>query len=399
MKIYRLLFILVILLMSFTTTQADSYYSVYGLGIPQYLVSSQSAGMGGAGLGVQQYLSYNSMNPAAVYLNNLTTISASFQAEISTNTIANEDVTTRQGNAAGFQFGIPMYKDKMAVLVSVKPLVKSQMTVDFAEQTEEFDLQRTISASGGITAASIGMNYKVLPSLTLGGLFNFNFGAYNEVWKTEFDNDTYLNTSDNIRTHVWGTGAELGLHFKPLKILSVGAMMKSSSNLSVETRKTTGGGVRLTPIEQTALYPTSVGGGIGVDLNKFLIAADIYTQLWKNYEIDGVKDESMANYLRIGGGLQFRGSDDYLAKYYQRVVLRLGMSYANLPFIDATGEQVTEMYFSGGAGFPFNNNAGRIDVALEYGKRSSSDAFPYSENIIRISASVTMAEKWFQRIY
>ncbi len=355
--------------------------------------------MGGAGLGVQQFLSYNSMNPAAVYLNNLTTISASFQAEISNNTIGNDNVTSRQGNAAGFQFGFPMYKDKMAVLASVKPLVKSQMTVDFAEQTEDYDVQRTISATGGITAASLGLNYKILPALTIGGLFNFNFGAYNEEWKTEFDNDTYMNASDNIDTHVWGAGAELGLLYKPVNFLSVGAMMRSSSELTVETIKTTGGGVTMTPIEQAALYPTSIGGGIGFDLDKFLIAADVYSQLWENYEIDGNRDESMANYLRIGGGVQFRGSDDHLAKYYQRVLVRLGASYATLPFLDENGDQVTEMYFSGGAGFPFNQNAGRIDVALEYGKRSSSDAFPYSENIIRISASVTMAEKWFQRIY
>lgn len=391
--------ILLILLSAVTITQADSFYSVYGLGVPQYLVSSQAAGMGGAGIGVQQFLSYNSVNPAAVYLNDLTTISASFQAELADNTVADDHVKTRQGNAAGFQFGFPMYKNKVAVLASVKPLVKSQMTVDFAEQTESYDLLRTISATGGITAAAIGMNYTVLPSLTVGGMFNFNFGAYTEIWKTEFDNDTYLNTSDKIDTHVWGTGAELGLLYKPLPFLSLGGTIKTSSNLNIETVKTTGGGIKLSPIEQKALYPTSIGGGVGVELKKFLIAADVYTQLWDNYEIDGVKDASMANYLRFGGGVQFRGSEEYVAKYYERVVLRVGASYAQLPFIDANGDQVTEAYISGGAGFPFNKNAGRIDVALEYGQRSSTDAFPYSEKLIRISASVTMAEKWFQRIY
>ncbi len=391
--------LLFVVLLSFSAVQADSFYSVYGLGVPQYLISAQASGMGGAGLGVQQYLSYNSMNPAAVYLNDLTTIAASFQAEITDNIIGENSVTTRQGNAAGFQFGFPMYKNRMAILASIKPLVRSQMTVDYAEATDDYNVQRIINTTGGITAASLGLNYRLLPSLTVGGMFNFNFGAYNEVWKTEFDDDTYLNASDNISSHVWGPGAELGIHFKPLSMLSFGAMIKTASNLTIETRKTSGGGVKMDPIDQKALYPTSFGGGLALDWKKILIAADVYTQLWDNYEIDGQKDATMTNYLRFGGGVQYRASDDYLAKYHERVVLRLGASYAQLPFIDPNGEQVTEMLFSGGAGFPFSRNTGRIDMAIEYGKRSSSDAFLYSEKIFRISASVTMAEKWFQRIY
>ena len=393
------IFILLFVFLFFASAQSDSFYSAYGLGIPQYLISSQSAGMGGAGIGVQQRLAYNSINPAAVYLDGLTTISASYQGEIMDNTISGSTVTTRQGNAAGFQFAFPMYKNRLAILASLKPLVKSQLTVDFTQETEDYTMVRTITNSGGLSAAAIGLNYAILPGVFVGGLFNFNFGAYNETWKTEFDNETFLGGTDDISSHLWGAGAELGVLIKPLRFLSIGGVYKTSSELNIETKIVSGGGNESAPVEQTALYPTSLGLGVAFDFGKILIAGDFYSQLWDNYEVDGKKSEIMTNYIRTGAGIEFVGSREPLAAYYNRIAYRIGASYAQLPILDVHGDAVTEMFVSGGLGFPFNKNAGRVDVAVEYGERRSTDAYPYSERLIRISASVTMAEKWFQQLY
>lgn len=378
---------------------ADSFYSAFGLGVPQYYVSSQAVGMGGAGIGVGQYLSINSLNPAAVRLKGFTMISASFRGEIADNTVSGSTVTTRQGNAAGFQFAIPMYKNRVAVIASLKPLVKSQLTVDFEEVGDDFDLLRTINTSGGISAASLGLNYAVLPGVFIAGLFNFNFGAFNEMWKTDFDNDSYRSTQDDITSHLWGTGAELGLLIRPFGFFSIGGVVKASSKLNIETTKMSSSGAELTPIEQTATYPLAVGAGFSFDFTKVLIAGDIYTQRWESYAVDGQKSDRMTNYTRVGAGIEFVRSKDYLSSYFKRVLFRLGASYAQLPFLDTNGDAATEMFMTGGLGFPFNKNAGRIDLALEVGERSSTEAYPYSESLIRVSASITMAEKWFQRLY
>ena len=395
----KLLFISLLANALYQRAVADSFYSAFGLGIPQYYVSSQSVGMGGAGIGVGQYLSINSLNPAAVRMKGFTMISASFQGEITDNTVSGSTVTTRQGNAAGFHFTIPMYKNKIAVIASLKPLIKSRLTVDFEDAGEDFDLRRTISASGGISAASLGLNYAVLPGIYIGGLFNFNFGAYNEIWKTDFDNDLYQSTEDDITSHLWGTGAEVGLLIQPISFFSVGGIVKTSSPLNIETTKLTSSGVDLTPIEQTATYPLAVGAGFSFDFTKVLIAGDIYTQRWQDYKVDDEKSDRLTNYIRVGAGIEYVRSKDYLSTYFKRVSFRLGASYAQLPFLDTNGDAATEMFVTGGLGFPFNKNAGRIDLALEVGERSSTEAYPYSEGLIRISASITMAEKWFQRLY
>ncbi|MBN1562142.1 hypothetical protein JW998_17945 [candidate division KSB1 bacterium] len=397
MKKFTLLFLFATALSPFAV--ADSFYSAYGLGIPQYYVSARSAGMGGAGIGVGQHLVINAMNPAAIPLQGFTMIAASFQGEMVDNTVSGSTVTTRQGNASGFQFAIPMYKSRISLLASLKPLVRSQLTVDFSSESQDFTLLRTVRSSGGISAASIGLNYAVLSALTIGGLFNFNFGAYNEIWSTDFDNDTYISTKDDITSHLWGTGVEFGILFKPLSFLSIGGMVKLSSQLAIETTTIAASGVNLTPIEQTASYPLAFGGGAAIDISKFTMATDFYMQRWEDYRVDDQKVSTLTNYIRFGGGIEFIGSKDQLATYYKRVAFRLGVAYAQLPFVDTNGDAATELFFTGGIGLPFNKDAGRIDLALEFGERSSTSAYPYSENLVRLTASVTMAEKWFQRLY
>ncbi len=379
--------------------RADSFYSAFGLGVPHYFVSPQAGGMGGAGMAVQQYLSLNEMNPAALDLKGYTMISVSFQGEITDNTVSNETVQTRQGGASGFRFVIPIKKNRIAFILGLRPLVKSEMAVDFERKYDDFDMLRTIGTSGGLTAASVGLKYSLFRWLHVGGVFNFNFGAYNETWKTEFNDETYLNTTDDISSHIWGTGAELGIIYRPFRFMSFAGVVRTQSDLHIATTITPGSGIPMSPITQTALYPLAYGLGAALDFNKVLFAADLYTQRWKSYLLDGEPSSLLTNYYRASAGMEIVRSKDFLASYTKRIAVRLGASVAQLPFLDTENEPVIEMLGTFGLGLPFNKNLGRLDLAVEVGKRFSSAAYPYSERLVRVSASVTSAEKWFQRLY
>ena len=52
---------------------------------------------------------------------------------------------------------------------------------------------------------------------------------------------------------------------------------------------------------------------------------------------------------------------------------------------------------SAGLGFPFHNNGGRVDLAIEYGFRGDLETTLYKEKLLRISASISGGELWFQR--
>ena len=387
------------LLVLSSTAGADSYYSSFGLGIPHYFVSPQAGGMGGAGMAVQQYLSLNQMNPAGIDLKGFTMISASFQGEIVNNTVSGETVQTRKGSASGFRFVIPLKKNRLAFIAGLKPLTESELSFDFQQQFNDFNLIRNIGMSGGLSAASIGLKYAIFPRLSIGGVFNFNFGAFNEKWSTEFDDDSYLDTNDDISSHMWGAGAEFGLIYKPTAFVSLAGILRTKSKLHIGTTITPGSGIAMSPIDQKASYPLAYGFGAAVDLTKFLIAADFYSQQWSNYLLDGNKSAFLTNFVRGSAGIEYVASKDYLTGYARRVAYRLGASWAQLPFLDQQAKPVKELLGTIGFGFPFNKNLGRIDLAVEAGKRFSTSSAPYSERIVRVSACVTSAEQWFKRIF
>ena len=387
---------------------ADSFFSSAGLGLPQYYVSTQSTGMGGAGIGVRQYLALNEVNPAAIDLKGVTMISAGLVGESIGHTIGSSSATTRQANAAGFRMAVPLSKNRFALLFSLKPLMTSRLNVDFKQTIDENNVTRTLDGKGGLSSASLGAQFTIIKGVAVGALFDFYFGTYDEVWNTEFDDDTFLGSDEiylytrkheKISSHLYGKGAQFGLYLQPIKALSFGATWSTASRLNMETLAVTGGGKALDPVNQTANYPTSVGLGAAVDLKKILFAVDVYTQLWNDFKVDDASVSNIADYLRVGAGIQYLDSKDYLANYARRIAFRVGGYYARLPYVDSYGVQASEMMWSLGMGFPFNKNAGSFDFALEFGKRSSSDLFPYSENIYRITASVTSAEKWFVRSY
>ena len=350
-------------------------------------------------MAVQQYLSLNEMNPAGLDLKGFTMISASFQGEIVNNTVSGETAQTRQGRASGFRFVVPIIKTKLALLAGLKPLTKAEMAIEFDQQIDDLTMMRSIGASGGLSAASIGLKYSITEKLHVGGVFNFNFGSFHESWATEFDDESYKDAKDDISSHMWGTGAEVGLIYNPIAFVSLAGIVRTGSNMHIETTITPGSGIALEPITQSASYPLAFGVGSAIDFTKVLIAADYYVQKWQDYRLDGKSLSMLKDYSRMSVGIEYIDSKDFLSSYHRRIAFRIGGSWAQLPLYDQLGDPVQELLGTVGFGFPFNKNLGRIDIALEAGKRYSTDAFPYSEQIMRISACVTSAERWFQRVF
>jgi len=418
-RIFSILIISILLLS--LPTFADSYYSTFGLGVPIYHVSPQAAGMGGAGIGVRQYLALNEMNPAAINLkypaspgsgaDNVYMTMASLNAtyEAITNSYKDDETHTRSGNASGLQFAVPLYRNRFSFQASLKPHVSSGYLfgAQYDGVLEDSGFYRSVKGSGGITAASIGLQYAPFSWLSVGGLFVHYFGTFQETWKIDFDEDFYRDTRDEIYTHIYGNSYHLGLAVHPAPGLTLGAMYKPefalNGNSDIEAGILTGisnpSSYDISFGTQDITYPMTLGTGISYAIPRFLFAADYYMQQWSAYAVDGIQRHPMNDYYRISGGVEYVSSRDAVSKYYERIFLRAGAYFAQLPFQDIAGEPVTEMFATFGMGFPFHFNRGRIDFSIEVGQRHGSSADPYKENIIRITGSATGAERWFQRLF
>ncbi len=375
---------------------ADSFYSSIGLGIPRYYVSPMSVGMGGAGIGVIERLTVNAMNPAAINVMGITTLSVDFEYESvdSKNSLA--AVNTRHGNASGFRFVVPL-KRYLNLLTFLKPLAGSRYTLSLKETTESLDYTRIVKGNGGLNAAGIGMQYQIKPWIALGSMINFHFGSYNEEWKTDFVEETFTDASDEFNSYFWGIGFDLGALFKPRPNIGIGMVYKYGGGLDAETQSTLGSGYDLETTTVDISLPSAYGLGISYAFPKLLLALDYFTQSWTKYKVQNAHRDNLNDYWRIGGGLEFLATKDFLAGYYKRISLRLGAYYAELPFTNSDQSSVSEKFLTLGIGLPFHINSGRVDLSLELGTRGQLPQADYRDAIIRFSGSITGSELWFQR--
>ena len=376
------------------TVNADSFYSSIGLGIPNYFVSQKASGMGGAGIGVVDQFALNAANPAAININGLTTISVNSYFNMSVSKINDQSVVTRNGYPSGFHFIMPLKKNFL-LLSSVKSLTASKYTLSMDQSNDDVNYSRLVRGNGGLSSGSLGLQYQINDKFYIGALSNFIFGTFNEEWQTRFEDESYMDASDDFVSHLWGMGFDIGVYAKPMPNLSLGLVYKSKSVLHLENNITLGSSKKLSPITSELDYPSSLGFGTSYKISKVLLAVDYYTQFWKQYD-----DKNFSNYpdyKRLGAGLEYLDSNDVLAKYHRRVAYRFGVYFAQLPFNDLSGDPVNEKFISFGLGLPFHKYYGRVDFAVEAGLRGKASENSFEDTVIRFSGSITGSELWFQR--
>lgn len=379
-----------------STCFADSYYSALGLGMPRYFVSPKAVGMGGAGIGVVDRFTLNAMNPAALNIGNITTVAVDFQYENVENKYSGNKITTRNGNASGFRFIVPL-KAYLKMIMSLRPLAASRYVFQKRFSNDSVTYDRFVKGSGGLNAAGLGLQYIVMPGLAVGGVINFNFGSFNEEWKTEFSEPGYKNSDDKINSHLWGGGLQLGILYNPIKNLGIGVTYQSSSNLRTNTQTEFGTEGTIESETIRLSYPSALGAGVSFGFSKLVLAADFFTQFWNKYTVAGRDINNFGAFKRYSGGIEYLNSRDPLAAYGKKISYRLGGYFAQLPFKDIAGNAVKEQFMSFGLGFPFQGNQGRVDTAVEIGTRGPSSQMNSQDIVIRISGSVTGGELWFQR--
>jgi hypothetical protein len=379
-----------------STVRADSYYSSIGLGLPKYYVSQKAVGMGGAGIGVSETLTLNAMNPAANDIRGATSLSVQFEYELVNSENRLGKTTTLSGIPSGLQFVFPI-KKSVTFITMISPLTSSSYMLDTEQMSDSTKYTRSINGNGGLSAAALGLQYRFKDLFSVAGLVNFNFGSINEVWRLQFDDAEYTDAKDSYNSHLSGISYDLSLLVKPNRRWSLGLVYRTGCNLSQRTDLKLGTGYSTKNPDGKITWPGAIGAGIAWSIPKMLFAFDFYSQSWSNYKVNGVKRGDFKNSWRLGGGMEYQNSSRPTDHYRRRIAYRVGAYYSQLPFSYNSGNAVDEMFITTGLSLPFSMNNGRVDLAIEAGKRGNQTAFPYQENILRFSISIMGGERWFAR--
>jgi hypothetical protein len=394
------LFLSALLIASFTAVRADSYYSSIGLGLPKYIVSTKANGMGGAGIGVMDRMALNSLNPATINIQGMTTLGVNLEYEIADNKSTVGSATTLYGNAMGMQFIVPVQK-KVTLMAMIRPHTSSRYTLSYPNRDTSLEYTRTIKGDGGLSSGALGLQYQYKSRLSIAALADFYFGTFNEQWKYDFAKSEYRDGADEFNSHLWGLGYDLSAFLKVTKLISLGGVYRSTSKLNMETGITLANTLSIDADSNKIKidYPAAYGLGVSFTLKKWLLAADFYTQRWNQYKNDGQKVAGLEAFTRYSLGAEYVDARSPLERYSRRIAWRLGGYFSQLPFTNAEGENVHEMFISAGIGLPFAVTVGQVDLAFEIGKRGDVERFMYEDTIFRLSASLTGGERWFQRRY
>ncbi|MFI5263728.1 MAG: hypothetical protein ACHQM6_04350, partial [Candidatus Kapaibacterium sp.] len=93
--------------------------------------------------------------------------------------------------------------------------------------------------------------------------------------------------------------------------------------------------------------------------------------------------------------LPIMGDESKGISFWERAGLRLGASYATLPFRPDTKMTVNEMSFTAGLGLPLNAESA-FDFALSIGIRTPQNtAVAPKDFFFKMRASISLSEKWF----
>jgi hypothetical protein len=157
-------------------------------------------------------------------------------------------------------------------------------------------------------------------------------------------------------------------------------------------------------VEKRLAIPVAIGFGTAYQLSdRWIFAADYFTQAWSNATFDGSPLPHIRNSNRFGVGAEKLPLKD-AERWLDKLAYRFGFSY-HQTYYRVFGEPINEWAVTGGFTMPISGET-RMSVGIEYAQRGAKSQviMPNTgltnlvkDNIIRVSFSLSIAEPWFVR--
>lgn len=388
---------LFILTVSINSVFAQSFYSQRGLGLVNYFVSGRSESMGGVGLASTDKLSVNFLNPAALTNLPITFISGEFRHEATGLDSDLQDASFSDTNVMGAQFHIPLKKERMSLAIGLMPYSTIDYSFERTGSVDGFVYDEFLSGDGGINTVFLSFAFKPFNRLSLGATSLFYFGSLRRLGRVVFpSNSGYVNAQSEVSDEFASVNIRLGMQFKVTPSWTIGAVFTPSVSVDASKSVFLRNIANLEDLQKTELeIPLAIGFGTNIFITKkLLVGLDYYLQKWSDVGLDGYNNDSK----RISFGAEYSGRGNTItSSYWSRMAVRAGFYYSNLGLEDPFGESVTEKFITFGFGLPLKWRAGRIDLSLAVGQRGTLSKNPFKENVARVSATVTVGERWFFR--
>ncbi|HDQ46103.1 MAG TPA: hypothetical protein ENN17_11515 [bacterium] len=337
------------------------------------------------------------LNPAA--LTSVTTTRLSLQYLIDDTETQDLAAQTRSlySNFNGFQFAMPLGRG-LHLSLGITTVTRVHYHYIREDQIRGTPYIRSIEGSGGLNLFYLSGAWQPIKNLSVGVSGTFAFGRILEDWRVTFPQGSdFTATHDEVSTHYEGRGITAGLLFRPKDWWILGAVF--SRDIELDTR-TDVNNIATTLPERVGGYTYPGFWGIGTSIyiqNKWMIGMDFRQTDWTRLAMNENPVPKTVTANQFSVGIEKIPNPDPFSRYLGRIPLRIGATHKPYFSRDEKGNTIPETWMTLGLGLPLFLNASHIDLALGFGRRGSLDKNGISENLMRLTLSLTGGERWFVR--
>lgn len=387
-------------------------------------------GMGGVGIGMNSNKVINLKNPAAYASSD--SLSFLFDIGASVNMGYYRDNANRKTTFLGgldyvaMQF--PVFRDRIAVSLGLVPFSRAGYGLSTLSQVQDgsstSQVVQSYKGSGSMQSAYFGIGGRVFGGLYLGTNIRYLFGSLTHSY-TSIPNDVYGGT---IRTSYGVKLSDISLDFgaqyrillndKDKDNLLIGVTYtpqfrvhpKLAYVVNRSTSSNSGSGstiirpdITTTTSEPVGALPHQMGAGFSWNrTDRYTLAVDFSTALWSRvpniFAADGV---GLRDTYNVGAGMEIK-PDLYSHRYVNRISYRFGLSYGTSYMnMDKVG-RIQTFGASVGLGLPIDlytsERSSMVNLSLEYLHTMPQQAKLFSEDMLKLSMSITFNETWFRKL-
>ena len=405
-----------------------SPYSFYGIGSLNFNGTTENRAMGRLSM-VTDSIHMNFRNPASFTGNDLKAFNNEGRLVKFTVSVGNSDINFKTQNASAkstttsFDYlgmSVPMGKFGMGFGLIPHSSVGYKL-----ESLDDADLIKyKYSGKGGLNKVLLGLAYQFSESLALGMNFDYNFGnIQNNGVEFLYDDDSEpldYHSREANRSDLSGFSYNLGITFKPMltDLIQLHSAFTYSPdyNLNSDNSRTFSSivinsnsgeeypineinvdleslGLKETNLSMPS--KTSIGFGIG-KIKKWFIGTEytfVNTSVFKS-DLINIDNSSYEDGSTISFGGYFIPEFSSFNNLLKRIVYRSGIYFEKTGLI-INDQSISEVGMTFGVGIPVGNMFSNLNLALEVGKRGTTDANLVEEKFANLKMSLSLNDRWF----
>lgn len=388
-----------------------SIYSFLGIGDLRLAPNVRAAGMGYTGYAISTPHYINTLSPASWTRIERARIEASMLYEGYQSTNGSISRYLARGDFNGAMLALPLSPSRGIVVAAgftpfsnVNYNTYTAGTFTGTADTMAYSINHT--GTGGISKGQIGISYAPTRSIALGVGLNYLFGTVEKTSTVTPRSTAFAGGTQNEETTMNGTTFTISAMLDSLENVS-SFLAPFSFGFSLTTRAHLTSTHRYTYLfttlrdttaetEEYLTIPATLGIGISYRPSaRWLIAADVTTQAWRSAEYRGKSIEGIRNSTLVGIGFERLPAREAGQPLFDRIAYRFGALY-HATYYAPNGDPVNAWAVTAGLGIPVSADT-RLNLAVEYGSRGSTNKGMIKDNILRFSASITISELWFAR--